>query len=72
MLRQFLPGMTKRLSRSGLILTVSVAAIAPSPLNTAYHASKAMLRSLALAVDEELKERKVTNVDFMLMSPGLT
>ena len=53
-------------------MTVSVAAIAPSPLNTAYHASKAMLHSLALAVDEELKERKVTNVDFMLVSPALT
>ena len=64
--------MTKRLSRQGLILTVSIAAIAPSPLNVTYHASKTMLHSLALAIGEELREKQVTNVDYMLVCPGLT
>ena len=70
LLRQFLPGLTKRLSRTGLIMVVSIASIAPSPLNVTYHATKAMMYNIAAGVQEELKEKNA-NVDFMIVNPGL-
>ena len=65
-----MPGMTKRLSRQGVILTASIAAIAPSPLNVVYHATKVLIHDVSIALEEELRERNC-DVDFMVLCPGL-
>ena len=63
--------MITRKARSGVVLLSSTAGLVPSPLNATYHATQAFVRYLALAVNEEVKEKKA-RVDVMSLTPGLT
>lgn len=61
-----LPGMVER--NSGKILNVaSTAGFIPGPLQAVYYASKAFVRSLSMALSEEISDK---NISVTILSPG--
>lgn len=66
--RHFLPDMVET-GAGGILITSSVAALSPGPYEALYGASKAFVRSLALALAEELRDSPVT---ITALLPGAT
>lgn len=64
--REFIPRLMQRKSRSGIINVSSTGGMTPLPKFSYYGATKAYVRSLSLALREEVMQ----NIDVLVCSPG--
>lgn len=67
MLKKFIPVLDRRIKKSGLIITSSIAALTPLANNAVYNSTKVFESNLCKAIQEELCNSKV---DLLLTEPS--